>query len=145
MPEPAALTPESHRSSASRSLKQLIAATLRSGMEHTNNTISHYQGAASAGQCFNNMDLIPPPDDQDVQIIGGESNYWQDWEDEVHFNSGRTHARETIPPHPGRTNDEIPGQLVVPKLESESRFLLTEHSGEYVEEHCDDPLADKKE
>ena len=142
---PDALTPESHRSSASRSLKQLIAATLRSGMEHTNNTISHHQGAASAGQCFNNMDLIPPPDDLDVQIIGGESNYWQDWEDEVHFNSGRTHARETIPPHPGRTNDEIPGQLVVPKLESESRFLLTEHSGEYVEEHCDDPLADKKE
>ena len=71
-PEPAVLTPEGHRSSASCSLKQLIAATLHSGMEYTNNAISQCRGAATAGQCSKNMEWMPLPDDQDVKIIGGD-------------------------------------------------------------------------
>ena len=114
-------------------------------MEHTNNTISHHQGAATAGQCSNKMDPIPPPDDQDVQIIGGGSNYWQDWEDEVRFNSGRTHTRETVPRHPCGTDNDTAGQLVIPELDSANRLLIAEHCGEYVEEHCNDPLDDKKD
>ena len=109
---PDALTPESHWSSASPSLKQLIAATLRSGdprPEHINKTISHHQNTAAAGQCVNNMDLGPPDNDQDVQVISGESNYWQTWEEEVLFNSGRTHTRELTPQFPNETIDEMTG------------------------------------
>ena len=77
---PAALMPEGHRSSSSRTLKQLIAATLRSGNPHPeyeNKTLSHHQNTATAGQCISNMDLGPPEDNQDVQVISDESNYRQ--------------------------------------------------------------------
>ena len=96
-------------------------------------------------QCVNNIDLGPPPADQDVQVIRGESNYWQEWEKEACFNSGQTHARELIPQHLSKTINETTGQLANPEHGSEGRLLIAEPGGEYVEEHCDDPLADKKD
>ena len=91
------------------------------------------------------MDLGPPGDDQDVQIISGESNYWQKWEEEVRFNSGRTHAREFTPWYLRETINETTEQLADPEHEGEGRLLIAEPGGEYVKEHCDDPLADKKD
>ena len=73
------MTQEGHRSSSAHSLKQLITDTLRSGMEYTN-AAGLRQGAATTGQCSNNMNCIPEPDDQGVKIISGDSTYWQDWE-----------------------------------------------------------------
>ena len=54
------------------------------------------------------MDLGPPEDSQDVQVISGESNYWQKFEEEVRFNSGRTHTWENTPRYPMETiNEEL--------------------------------------
>ena len=80
-----------------------------------------------------------------MQIISGESNYWQEWEKEVCFNNGRTHARDFIPRLPGETTNVTAGQFADPEHGSEGSLLIAEPVGEYVEEHCDDPLADKKD
>ena len=84
--------PEGQPSSSAHALKQLIAAALRSGdphPEHENKTVSHHQNADLPGQYISDMDLGPPEDSQDVRVISDESNYWQKFEEDVRFNSGR--------------------------------------------------------
>ena len=97
------------------------------------------------------MDLGPPEDSQDVQVISGESNYWQKFEEEVCFNSGQTYTWENTPRYPMETINEEPmepeaiEQHADPEYKGEGRLIIAEPAGEYVEELCDDPLADKKD
>ena len=87
-----------------------------------------------------------------MQIISGESNYWQRSKEEVGFNSGRTptwehtprYLMETICEEPMDTNTtEQPDN---PEYEGEGRLVIdTEAAGEYIEKFHDDPLADKKD
>ena len=118
------MTHEGHRSASAHSLKQLIKETLRSGMEYTN-AADLRQVATTTGQCSNNMNCTPEPDDQGVKIIPRGLTYWQNWEDEVCYNSGRSHARETSPQHPDGTNNQFPCQLSIPEQENDHRSHLS--------------------
>ena len=96
------------------------------------------------------MDLEPPEDSQDIQVISVESDYWQRFEEEVHFNRGRTptwehtprYLMETICEEPMDTNTTV--QPDSPEYEGEGRLVIdTEAAGEYIEEFHDNQKGTK--
>ena len=99
---PAAVTQEGHRSSSSGYIKQLIAATLRSGGPHSENenkTVSHHPHLHRPGQCISDMSQKPSKEDKDMKVITSESDYWKRFEEKVCYNGGRTPTWEHTPPY----------------------------------------------
>ena len=85
-PEPAVMTHQGRDSAPTRTLRQIVRETLR-GTTHSN-AATMYQTAAT-GPCPASMSHKTEPDEQEIEIIPGDSRYWEQFEEEVQYNSGR--------------------------------------------------------
>ena len=100
---------------------------------------------AATGQCSSNMNCTLEPDDQGVKIIPGGLTYWQDLENEVQYNSGRSNAREISPQLPNEASNQLPGQLSIAEQENDCSSSSVEHNDKYAEDDCRNPLTENKE
>ena len=78
-------------------------------MEYTN--AAGMCQTAATGQCPNSMSHTAESDEQDIEIIPGDSRYWEDWENEVQYNSGRSSITEVAPPLPSETSNQPPASF----------------------------------
>ena len=79
-PEPTVVTHQSHNSTSALALKQMIRETLRS-VTHTN--VAGICQTAANGQYPDGVSHTVKSDEQDIEIIPGDTRYWEDWESEV--------------------------------------------------------------
>ena len=111
-------------------------------MEYTNTArVCH---TAATGQCPDNMNYTMESDDQDIKIIPGDTRYWEDWESEVQYNSGRSDAREISPQLPNEASNQLPGQLSIVEQENDCISSSVKHNDEYVKDDCRNPLTENK-
>ena len=100
--------------------------------------------AADTGQCPDNMSHTVEPDEQDIEIISGDTRYWENWESEVQYNSGRSNIREVSPQLPSKTSNQPSNQISSAEQENNYGSPIVEHNNEYIEEDCKNPLTEEK-
>ena len=126
-PEPAVVTHQGHKSTSAQALKQMIRETLRS-VTHTNAAVMCQ--TAATGQCPDSVSHTVKSDEQDIEIIPGDSRYWEDWENKVQYNSGRRSITEVAPQLPSETSNQPPNQLSNEEQEKNCCSPFVEHNGE---------------
>ena len=94
-------------STSTQVLRQIVRETLRS-VTHTN--AARMCQTAATGQCPDSMSHRAEPDEQDIEVIPGGSRYWEDWEKEVQYNSGRSSTTVVAPKLPSETSNQPPGE-----------------------------------
>ena len=126
-PEPVVVTHQGHKSTSAQALKQMIRETLRS-VTHTN-AVGMCQ-ATDTGQCPNNISHTVESDEQDIEIIPGDTRYWENWESEVQYNSGRSNIREVSPQLPSEASNQSPSQVSIAEQENNCGSSFVEHNDE---------------
>ena len=80
------------------------------------------------------MNYMMESDNQDIKIIPGDTQYWEDWESKVQYNSGRSNIREISPQLPSEASNQSPNQLSIAEQENNCGSSLVEHNDEYIKE-----------
>ena len=135
-PEPEAVTHQDRDSAPTRTLRQIVRETLR-GATHSN-AATMCQPAAT-GTCPDNMNHKIESDEQEIEIISGDSRYWEQFEEEVRYNSGRSDIKISPPTIPCETRDQPPGEYSCTEENNSCDSPSAGQGGEYIEEELKDP------
>ena len=141
-PEPVVVTHQGRKSTSTQALRQIVRETLRS-VTHTN--AAGMCQTAATGQCPDSMSHTAESDEQDIEIIPGDSRYWEDWENEVQYNSGRSSITEVAPQLPSETSNQPPNQFSSTEHNNNCGSIIARQNDEYIEEDCKNPLVEANE
>ena len=97
------------------------------------------------GTCPDNISHKIKSDEQEIEIISGESSYWEQFEEEVRYNSKRNDIEISPPTISCEPNNQPPGELSCTEENNSCDSLLAGQGGEYIEEEFKNPVLSTHE
>ena len=141
-PEPAVVTHQGRDNAPTRTLRQIVREILR---DTTHSNAATMCQTAATNPCPASMSHKTEPDEQEIEIISGDSRYWEQFEEEVQYNSRRNNITASPPTIPSETSDQPPGEYSGTGENNSCGSPSVGHSGEYIEEEFKNPMLEAHE